>query len=33
MLTGEVTINFNMFGLLKENIIVENLNGITIVTI
>jgi len=33
MLTNEVTINFNMFGSLMENIIVGNLNGTAIITI
>jgi hypothetical protein len=33
MLMDEVTINFNMFGSLMENIIVGNLNDTIIVTI
>jgi hypothetical protein len=33
VLTNEVTVNFNMFGSLMENIIVGNLYGTTIVTI
>ena len=33
MLTNEVTINFNMFGSLVENVIVGNLKRTSIVTI
>jgi hypothetical protein len=33
VLTNEVTVNFNMFGSLMENIIVGNLYGTAIVTI
>ena len=32
MLTNEVTVNFNVFHTLVENVIMANLNGVVVVT-